>query len=63
MMAIDAGSDTTATVLSAIFFYLLANPAVFHRLRKEVDSEFPIGEGEPFDSLRLSRMPFLNAVV
>lgn len=62
-MAIDAGSDTTATELSAVFFFLLSNPDAFHRLRDEVDQEFPIGEGEPFDTLKLSRMPYLNAVM
>lgn len=62
-MAIFAGSDTTSTVLAGIFFYLLANRQVFDELRKEVDETFPPGEGEPFDSTRLSEMPILNAVM
>ncbi|KAL5511138.1 hypothetical protein ACEPAH_4353 [Sanghuangporus vaninii] len=62
-IAIGAGSDTTSTVLGGLFFYLLSNPGVFDRLRKEVDSEFPLGEEEPFDSVKLAGMPYLNAVI
>ncbi|KAL5529717.1 hypothetical protein ACEPAG_5702 [Sanghuangporus baumii] len=61
--SIFAGGDTTSTVLGGIFFHLLANPAVLGRLRKEVDSEFPYGEGEPFDAVKLAGMPYLNAVI
>ena len=57
------GGDTTSTVLGGIFFHLLANPSVLDRLREEVDAAFPPGEGEPFDAVKLSGMPFLNAVM
>ncbi|KAL5532679.1 hypothetical protein ACEPAF_4453 [Sanghuangporus sanghuang] len=63
LVAIGAGADTTSTALGGLFFYLLPNPSVFYRLRKELDSEFPIGEGEPFDALKLTSQPYLNAVI
>ncbi|KAL5489839.1 hypothetical protein ACEPAI_4671 [Sanghuangporus weigelae] len=63
LTAIAAGADTTSTVLAAVFFYLLSNPAAFTRLQNEVDFELPIEEGEPFDAVKLARMPYLNAVI
>ncbi|OCB86788.1 cytochrome P450 [Sanghuangporus baumii] len=63
LTAIGAGADTTSTVLAAVFFYLLSNPSVCMRLRKEVESEFPVEEREPFDAVKLARMPYLNAVM
>ncbi|KAL5489838.1 hypothetical protein ACEPAI_4670 [Sanghuangporus weigelae] len=63
LVAIGAGADTTSTALGGLFFYLLSNPSVFYRLRKEVDSEFPVGEGEPFDAVKLASLPYLNAVI
>ncbi|KAL5511139.1 hypothetical protein ACEPAH_4354 [Sanghuangporus vaninii] len=61
--AIVAGADTTSTVMSSVFFYLLTNPATFDRLWKEVHDEFPPSEGEPFDAVKLAAMPYLNAVI
>jgi len=58
-VAIIAGSDTTSSVLAAIFYYLLLNPEAYARLEEEVDSAFAIGE-EPLDLLRLSQMDWLN---
>lgn len=63
MLALVAGSDTTSITLGGVFFYLLKNKELYARLRNEVDSVFPPGEGEPFDTLKLSDMPFLNAVI
>ncbi|EFQ88238.1 hypothetical protein P3342_003493 [Pyrenophora teres f. teres] len=40
-LLIVAGSDTTATVLSALFFYLTRNPSVQEKLTKEILNEFP----------------------
>lgn len=58
-----AGSDTTATTLSGVFYYLMRYPEVMKRLRKELDEAFPPGEGEPFDYTKLAELTFLNAVM
>ncbi|PAV19188.1 cytochrome P450 [Pyrrhoderma noxium] len=63
MLALVAGSDTTSITLGGVFFYMLKNPGLYDRLRREVDSTFPLGEGEPFDSQKLANMPFLNSVI
>lgn len=63
VLAIIAGSDTTSTVLSGLFCFVIANPEVYARLQKEVDAFFPAGEGDPFDATRLAEMPYLNAVM
>jgi cytochrome P450 len=39
-LLIVAGADTTATVIAALFFYLVHNPDVQEKLAKEIDSEF-----------------------
>jgi cytochrome P450 len=60
LLATVAGSDTTATTLTAMWYYLLLNPTKFDRLQKEVDTYFPPGE-EPVDFTRMVNMPYLNA--
>lgn len=63
VLAVIAGSDTTATALSAAFYYLLQDPSKYKRLQEEVDAYFPPNEGEPFDSAKLAEMPYLNAAI
>ena len=58
-LAIVAGSDTTSSVLTAIIYYLLLNPAAYEHLQGEVDSAFPSGE-EPLDAAKLSHLQWLN---
>ena len=63
-LAIAAGADTTSTVISNVFYCLLTNPTDYARLREEVDNTFPQRDGDdPFDSTKLAKMPFLNAVM
>ena len=62
-VALIGGSETTASTMSNVFFYLLTNPDVFRRLRAELDEAFPPGEGDPFDFTRLAELPYLNAVM
>lgn len=62
-VAIVAGSDTTATTLTNLFYNIMTNAEVMGRLRKELDEAFPPGEGDPFDFTRLSELPILNAVM
>ncbi|TFY79311.1 hypothetical protein EWM64_g4697 [Hericium alpestre] len=60
ILAIIAGSDTTATILSALVFHLLSNPTAYERLQAEVDAAFPQGE-EPHDTAKMAGMEYLNA--
>ncbi|KAI0265058.1 high nitrogen upregulated cytochrome P450 monooxygenase 2 [Gloeopeniophorella convolvens] len=62
ILAIVAGSDTTSTVLAALFYELVRCPWAYQRLKEEVFREFPPGE-EPLDASRLSQMKWLNACI
>jgi cytochrome P450 len=54
-----AGSDTTSSVLTAVFYYLLLHPEAYKRLQEEIDSTFS-SEEEPLDAVALSHMEWLN---
>lgn len=58
--AVIAGSDTTATVLSHLWYFLLKYPACLQRLRQEIDEQFPRGQ-KLFDFSKQADMPYLNA--
>ncbi|KAF7333636.1 hypothetical protein MSAN_02406600 [Mycena sanguinolenta] len=62
-LAIVAGSDTSATVLSNTFFFLLSHPESYHRLQSEIDEAFPPGDKDPTDTALLSNLPYLTAVI
>ncbi|KAF8968763.1 high nitrogen upregulated cytochrome P450 monooxygenase 2 [Flammula alnicola] len=64
LLAIVAGSDTTASVMSNIFYYLLREPVYFQRLRAEIDQTIPLSDpNEAVDLNSLSTLPLLNAVI
>jgi cytochrome P450 len=63
VLAIIAGSDTVATVMSNTFFFLLSHPEVYQRLQLELDEVFPPRFKEPTDAAILSGLPYLNAVM
>ena len=59
-----AGYDTTATVLSALFYYVLGDQAIYARLQEEIDLYFRASEGKSrLDSSSLAELPYLNAVM
>ncbi|KAJ7614590.1 high nitrogen upregulated cytochrome P450 monooxygenase 2 [Mycena polygramma] len=64
-LAVVAGSDTTATVLCSIFFYILSDLALFNRLRNEIDHVFPRNESQTVADYtsKLAQMPLLNAII
>ena len=59
---IIAGSDTTATALCNIFWFLMCHPSAYQRLQKEVDGAFPPGENA-MDTTKHIHMDYLNAVM
>lgn len=66
-LAIIAGSDTTASTFSAIWYYLLIDNrdnggVVYERLRREIDEVFPAGV-EPLDFSKMAGMEYLNGVM
>ncbi|OCH86875.1 high nitrogen upregulated cytochrome P450 monooxygenase 2 [Obba rivulosa] len=61
-LAVIAGSDTTSSVLSNVFFYLLKEPAYYKRLQAEVDKFYPPGE-DALSTKHHGDMPFLTAVL
>ncbi|KAJ7637018.1 high nitrogen upregulated cytochrome P450 monooxygenase 2 [Roridomyces roridus] len=64
-LAVVAGSDTTATVLSSIFFYLLSEQTILEGLRNEIDDAFPPNQPRrPMDDIsQLATLPLLNAII
>ena len=56
-----SGSDTTATALSSLFFYLLRDPEKFKRLRAEIDKFYP--QGEEITTEHFGEMRYLEACV
>ena len=60
-LVVIAGSDTTKTVLSSIFFYLLCAPEKLAELRKEIDRFYP--PEEPLSSKHFQEMNYLEACI
>jgi cytochrome P450 len=59
---VNAGSDTTATSLAALFYHLLKNPERYHKLQSEIDST--LGEKNSSTTFRTAQtMPYLDACV
>ena len=56
-----AGSETTATLLSGCTFYLLKNPAVYVKLRKDSFAAFKDDSEIRIDSV--NHLPYLKAVL
>ena len=62
VLAIVAGSDTTATVLSSLFWALLTHPTAYRRLQAEVDRYYPPGE-DALSTAHHPHMKYLNSVM
>lgn len=61
LLAIVAGADTTASVLSNVFYYLMRYPKYYNQLQSEVDEAFSGSESVEAD--QLTNLGFLNAVM
>lgn len=62
VLAIFTASDTTATVLSNIFWNLLRYPHYYQRLQTEVDKYYP-ADADVLDTKHYSKMTLLDAVM
>ena len=62
MLALIAGSDTTATVLAHIFWCLLTHPEAYKRLQAEVDKFYSSSE-DSLDPKHIPDMQYLEAVM
>ena len=58
--AVLAGSDTAATALAHLCYFLTTRPECHKKLRKEINEYFPNSE-EPFDPALHAEMRYLNA--
>lgn len=58
---IVGGSETTATLLCGLTYYLLVNPHVMERLKQEIRSTFTTEED--INLRTLTSLPYLDAVV
>ncbi|KAK7692347.1 hypothetical protein QCA50_003972 [Cerrena zonata] len=61
-LAIIAGSDTTASVLSNLFYFLLRDPVAYKKLQEEVDKYYPAGD-DPTNTQHHPKMVFLEASI
>jgi hypothetical protein len=62
VLAIVAGSDTTATILSSLFWALLTHPTAYRRLQAEVDHYYPPGE-DALSTAHHPQMKYLSSVM
>ena len=62
MLAVVAGSDTTSSCLTSIFFCILTHPEPYAKLQAEVDRFCPAGE-DPSKTTHHHEMMYLNAIM
>ncbi|KAI0337448.1 cytochrome P450 [Trametopsis cervina] len=62
VLAVIAGSDTTATALASIFYSLLSHPETYKKLQAEVDHYYPAGE-DALDPEHYVQMTYLDAII
>ncbi|KAI4284439.1 MAG: hypothetical protein L6R38_001398 [Xanthoria sp. 2 TBL-2021] len=61
---INAGSDTTSSVLAAATYYLLQNPDMLRRVQSEVRAAFKAADGITLRAVSTSGLlPYLEAVL
>ncbi|EAU87606.2 high nitrogen upregulated cytochrome P450 monooxygenase 2 [Coprinopsis cinerea okayama7 len=64
ILTIIAGSDTSASAVTSIIYFLLRNPECHKKLQKEIDDTFGFDEGDPaITPDKLAQLPYLNAVI
>ena len=66
LLTIVAGSDTTATTLTAIMCFLLTHRNPYNTLRAELDEACPSSNADGWPEIeidKLGKLSYLNAVV
>ncbi|KAJ3816970.1 cytochrome P450 [Lentinula raphanica] len=63
VLAIIAGSDTTASALSNAIYYLVANPKDMQMLQQEIEDVFPHDDTTAIDVNKLEDLQWLDAVI
>ncbi|KAJ7137803.1 cytochrome P450 [Mycena epipterygia] len=62
IVAVIAASDTTASVLSSLVWFLLSDPECYRRVQLELDSVFVDGD-DPLDVSKHPQLEFLSACI
>ncbi|TFK81541.1 cytochrome P450 [Polyporus arcularius HHB13444] len=62
ILAVVAGSDTSSSCLTSLFFLLLTHPETYAKLQAEVDRYYSAGE-DPAETKHHRDMPYLHAVI
>ncbi|KAJ7894467.1 cytochrome P450 [Mycena olivaceomarginata] len=60
IIAVVAASDTTASTLSSLVWFLLSHPEYYRRVQQELDSVIVDGD-DPFDANKHQELHFLSA--
>ncbi|KAF8954023.1 cytochrome P450 [Flammula alnicola] len=58
-LAIIAGSDTTSSAITHLFYFLMTHPTTYKRLQAEVDE---LGD-DLYDCTKQAHLPYLNAAI
>jgi cytochrome P450 len=59
---IGAGSETTAQILAVLSYYLISNPDVLEKLRKELETVMP-DPNTPVKWQQLEQLPYLVSLL
>ncbi|KAI0478322.1 cytochrome P450 [Xylaria cf. heliscus] len=60
---VGGGTETTASALTTLTYFVLANPDILQRLREELQTVMPVGQKELPPTATLESLPYLTAVI
>ncbi|KAI0454930.1 cytochrome P450 [Xylaria acuta] len=60
---VAAGTETTASALTTLTYFVLANPEILQRLREELQTVMPVGQKELPPTSTLESLPYLTGVI
>ncbi|KAI8625826.1 cytochrome P450 [Xylariaceae sp. FL1651] len=60
---IGAGTETTASALTTLTYFVLANPEVLRKLREELETVMPEGRAELPPTSTLETLPYLTGII